>query len=452
MKKHITILAFLLTVLVRGFPQDTISGVVSRVAAPYFEQNVCDSRFAIVSEGETYYVMVDGYWPNPYLEDLVVHYDTIPVGAEMEVVGDMVDMVDENGEAFVVIDIQRLTNATYSFGMGYIDWVYGFATISCNIPPSYACYIAINGELQSEPPIIINGVALDDGPYVLIGVAETWPDWDLPVLELTVAIPYIIETTATGIVMPNDNLCLSAPCNETTYLSWSDNDGTHFLTNKDKLYNESFYSAIWGENVISTLNGFGYTHYDLFGAPFKTFETIAIETAGERTIQGQISAVTNPSTGLPISLGIAIRQGQNNYYTENLEFYEYGLNCIFDGDTIQMDTEVTATFSLASLFLSRWLTPYFTIHVDEIQDYASIQDVAMDGFSAHPNPSNGFIEIISECPIENITAWDYTGKRLINKNCNSCQSFLDLDGFKGLAIIQVVFDNGQTASRKVVVP
>jgi hypothetical protein len=62
MKKRITILTFLLTVLVRGFAQDTITGVVSRVAAPYFEQNVCDSRFALISEGETYFVMVDNYW------------------------------------------------------------------------------------------------------------------------------------------------------------------------------------------------------------------------------------------------------------------------------------------------------------------------------------------------------------------------------------------------------
>lgn len=97
MKRRITILTFLLTVLVRGFAQDTITGVVSRVAAPYFEQNVCDSRFAIVSEGETYFVMVDNYWPNPYLEDLVVHYDTIPACAEIEVVGDVLEMDDENG-------------------------------------------------------------------------------------------------------------------------------------------------------------------------------------------------------------------------------------------------------------------------------------------------------------------------------------------------------------------
>ena len=451
MKKTVSLLFFLMAIAFRGFTQDTISGLVSRVDAPFFEQNVCDSRFAITTEGETYYVMVDNYWPNPYLEDLIIHYDTIPVGNEIEVVGAILEMENENGEAFRVIDIQQLVNATYIFGTGYIDWVFNFATISCNIPPSYACYIAINGELQSEQPIVFNGMALDGGPYTLIGVAEIWPDFNLPVLELTQAIPYTIKTTATGIVMPNDNLCLFTPCNETTYLSWSDNDGTHFLTNKDKLHNEEFYSAIWGENVISTIKGFDNTHYNLFGASFKTFETIAIETTGERAIQGQISAVTNPSTGLPISLGIAIRQGGNTYYIENLDFYEYGINSIFNDDTIQMDSEVTATFYSASLFLGRWLTPYFTIHVDEISDYSSIDDVVVTDFRINRNLSNNIIEIISEQPIEKISACDYSGRSLISKTCNSYQSFLDLNGFKGLAIIHVVFANGQTVSRKVVV-
>ena len=68
MKKLITTLYILLTTAYCSFAQDTITGVVNRVAAPYFEQNVCDSRFAITTESETYYVMVDNYWPNPYLD------------------------------------------------------------------------------------------------------------------------------------------------------------------------------------------------------------------------------------------------------------------------------------------------------------------------------------------------------------------------------------------------
>lgn len=63
MKKQFTLLIVLLSTVFPLFAQDTITGVVNRIAAPCFEQNVCDSRFAIMAEGETYYVMVDDYWP-----------------------------------------------------------------------------------------------------------------------------------------------------------------------------------------------------------------------------------------------------------------------------------------------------------------------------------------------------------------------------------------------------
>ena len=80
MKRFLSIITILMVTVFPVIAQDTITGVVNRIAAPYFEQNVCNDRFAIVSEDETYYVMVDNYWPNPYLEDLVIHYDTIAVG------------------------------------------------------------------------------------------------------------------------------------------------------------------------------------------------------------------------------------------------------------------------------------------------------------------------------------------------------------------------------------
>ena len=110
MKKRFTLLIVLLAAVYNVLAQDTIAGVVSRVDAPYFEQNVCDTRFAITSEGETYYVVVDGYWPNPYLEDLVIHYDTIPVGNEIEVVGTIMEIEDGNGDAFQTVDISKNLN------------------------------------------------------------------------------------------------------------------------------------------------------------------------------------------------------------------------------------------------------------------------------------------------------------------------------------------------------
>ncbi|MCR5646522.1 MAG: hypothetical protein K6F96_09120, partial [Bacteroidales bacterium] len=121
MKKTFTVLIMLATAF-RVLAQDTITGMVNRVDAPYFEQNVCDTRFVIVSEGETYYVMVDNYWPNPYLEDLVIHYDTIPVGNEIEVIGTVVEMEDGNGEVFQAIDISNNLNSTRRQIFGFFDF------------------------------------------------------------------------------------------------------------------------------------------------------------------------------------------------------------------------------------------------------------------------------------------------------------------------------------------
>jgi len=452
MKKIFTLLIFLFATAFHSIAQDTITGVVNRVAAPYFEQNVCDTRFAITSEGVNYYVMVDNYWPNPYLEDLVIHYDTIAIGNEIEVIGDIKEMEDGNGEAFTVIDIQELINANYNYGTGYVDWTIGIASIQCNIAPDYACYLAINGVLQTNFPIIFNGMTLNSGAYTMVGIADYWPDYDHPILELTQVIPYAIEATANGVIVANDELCLFTPCGDTKYLSFSENNETYYLTNKDKLHNEDFFSPMWGDNVNSNIQGFGSTHYDLFGAPFNTFETLSMETTGERNIQGQMVAVTTPSTGVPVSLGIAIHQNGYHYYIENIEFYEYGSNCVFNGDTIQMNTDVTATFSAASLFLGSWLTPYVFIHVDEIiVNINAIDDVDVIDLKIYPIPSHGIFEISSKQLINNISVCDYSGRVLYNKTCNSNQAFLDLQDYKGLAIIQIIFENGQALSRKIVV-
>lgn len=396
--------------------------------------------------------MIDNYWPNPYLEDLVIHYDTIAVGDEISVIGNVLEMEDGIGEAFSVIDIQKLVNAIYNYGTGYVDWTSGIASIQCNVAPDYACFLAINGVLQTNSPIIFNGMTLGNEAYTMIGMAENWPDYDLPILELAQVKPYAIETTANGVVIANNELCLSTPCGNTRYLSFSDNNSTYYLTNKDELHNEHFFSSIWGDNVHSVIHGFADIHYDLYGAPFNTFETISMETTGTRHIQGRMTAVTTPSTGVPVSLGIAIQQNGYNYYIENIEFYEYGLNCIFDGDTLQMDTDVTATFSIASLFLGSWLTPHVFIHVDEIgANINAIDDVDVLGLKICPISTNGTFEIISKQPINSISVCDYLGHVILKKSCHSEQTFLDLQYFKGLAIIQIVFENGQNASRKVIV-
>ena len=119
MIKSFSLLMILLATAFHSIAQDTITGVVNRIAAPYFEQNVCDTRFAITSEGVNYYVMVDNYWPNPYLEDLVIHYDTIAIGNEIAVIGDIKEMEDGNGEVFQTIDISKNLNSTHEQILGF---------------------------------------------------------------------------------------------------------------------------------------------------------------------------------------------------------------------------------------------------------------------------------------------------------------------------------------------
>ena len=173
-----------------GFAQDTITGVVNHIAAPYFEQNVCNDRFAIVSEDETYYVMVNNYWPNPYLEDLVIHYDTIAIGNEISVIGNILEMEDGNGEAFSVIDIQELINANYLYYNSRIYWMGWLSPIAYQNPnpiEAYAIYsingdllyfVAIDGELQTDYTWIFNGVTINStSQYIFVGTHEIWTDY-----------------------------------------------------------------------------------------------------------------------------------------------------------------------------------------------------------------------------------------------------------------------------------
>ena len=454
MKKIFTLLIFLFATAFHSIAQDTITGVVNRVAAPYFEQNVCDTRFAITIDSETYYVMVDNYWPNPYLEDLVIHYDTIAIGNEIEVVGEIKEMEDGTGEAFSVIDIQELINATYSYGTGFIDWANHYAVVICNVPPFSVCYITINGELQTEYPIVFNGMTLENERYTMIGIADTWPGYNLPILELTQVIPYSIETTATGIIVANDELCLTMPCAEKKYLSWADDNGYHYITNNDRLLEDGFYSAIWGNDINSTIKGFENTHYDIYGVSFSTFEIIELETEAERNIFGQIRTATEPPIGPypAITQRLAIIFDEYTYYIDNPHNWNAN-NCFIGNDTVPMYGEVTAVFSTSSLFLGENIpTPYFNIHIDRIESILSLtEDYMTNSLTIHPNPSDGIINIHSEETMKIVYVYDSMGQIIFNKTFCSNNITLDLSDYKGLVLLYIVFQDGHKTIKKEII-
>ena len=555
MKKNLTLI-ILLTMVFKGFAQDTITGVVSRVAAPYFEQNVCDSRFAIMAEGETYYVMVDDYWPNPYLEELVIHYDTIPVGNEIEVVGTIMEMEDGNGSSFKTVDVSKNINSSYEQIFGF----FGYSEISFPDPDPISTasffhyngldcyYISINGELQTESPLIINGRTLvEDKRYLFIGYDSTWIDYDgnaFNVFELIDALPYDKEDLIVhGTLTKENDLCLSLPYDETHFLSLFDGEEHRYLTNKRKLQNNYINDAVFMEGDSVMVGGFEFICHDIFGAPFKACEFIQVQSYVEHLLIGGVGSAPIPyiGSGPPVpGVVMAFYSNSINYYLRNPNDGDgfYG-SYVVGNDTIQVTMQQLKATLVAGVFIHNYLYPCYTAYINNVEfeeheetlectlvvasnpfyygntlaittvnndtcflkpyiytntppDYITIGDKTVsvgDSFTAsgmvsfwyHNNEilekviditeisnvtgladeastdiqiyhttANGIIQIVSKEPMKTTSICDYTGHTLLIKHFDSKQVTIDLKIFKGLAIIQVVFENGRTASRKVV--
>ena len=341
-----------------------VTGVVSRVAAPYFEQNVCNDRFAIVSEGETYYVMVDNYWPNPYLEDLVIHYDTIPVGNEIEVMGTVVEMEDGNGEIFQAIDISENLNSTYQQILGFFDNNEGAYFYHYNGFEGY--HITINGELQTTP-FVINGRTLVDGKrYLFVGISGEG------VFELFDALPYDVEDVSIGgtLTMEND-LCLSSPCGETHFLSLFDGEEYRYLTNKTTPQNNYINEAAFGEGDSVEVGGFEFICHDLFGATFKALEFIKVQSNVEHVLIGGVGDAPMPYIGagppLP-GLEMAFYSDNINYYLKNPHEGDGFIGSYIVGnDTIQVTMQQLNATLVAGVFINNYLNLYYTAYINNVE-------------------------------------------------------------------------------------
>lgn len=462
MKKHYVPLIIFLLIVFRGHAQDIITGEVSRVAAPYFEQNVCDSRFALISEGETYYVMVDSYWPNPYLEELVIHYDTIPVGNQIEVVGEFLEMEDGNGNVFRVIDVQELINAEYVYFNSCIYWLGWLSPITYPGPnpiEAYAIYdldgdllffVAIDGELQTDYSWIVNGVNINSiSQYIFVGTHEIWNDYygePFPVFNLVFAIPYGVATdNIEGTLTLSEGLHMDVPC-----LAVSDGTECFYLTINGVLKHGFINPDLYEENTLVHVGGVETIRYDLFGRSFKSFEIAELQTIEEKTLSGRLQDAPCPAVGLvPLpGMELAFYSGNKNYYLDN-ERIDYGNAIIVGNDTIWRGAELAATLT-STLKINNEFNPYYRVYISEATITTSVQESSLSEIQIYPNPTKGFIEIVSEQPINSIYVYDYMGHVLFNKTCNSRQSFIDLQDFNGLAIIQIIFENGLIVNKKVV--
>lgn len=545
MKKTFTLLIILATAL-SSFAQDTITGVVNRIAAPYFEQNVCDTRFAITTDSETYYVMVDNYWPNPYLEDLVIHYDTIAIRNEIEVIGNILEMEDGNGEAFQTISISKNLSSTTRQIMGFYshhDIAYpGPDTITAACFYHYngmdGYYITIHGELQAANSFAINGRTLVQGKrYLFFGKTNTLTNYNgnsFTVIELADALPYDVEDfSISGTLTKEDD----------SFLSVFDGDEYHYLTNKRKLINNYINEAVFMEGDSVVIGGYEFIRYDLYGNHFNALEVIKLQSETEHILVGGMGDAPMPYIGagppLP-GLDMALISETVDYYLKNpnngdgfFGFY------VVDNDTIQVTSQQLKATLLASIFINNYQNILYSVYINQVEfeeheetlqctlavasnpfywgnilvvrtqddetyylkqfiyEYTApdhitvgnktvyvgdsftatgmvsnwyynayylkkvidITSVEFDGIDESysseiqifPNPSNGMIKISSEKKIDKISVCDYTGRVLFNKSCNSEQINLDLQDYKGLAIIQIVFENGQALSRKIVI-
>ena len=416
MKKPIIILAFLLVVVFRGFAQDTIIGVVSRIAAPYFEQNVCDSRFAITAEDETYYVMVDGYWPNPYLEDLVIHYDTIPVGNEIEVVGEIKEMEDGNGSNFNTIVVSKNLTSNHReilgfFGYGSIvypnsDTVSAARFYHYNGMDVY--YITINGELQTQRPFVINGRTLVlSKRYLFIGQSDTITDYygnTFNAFELADALPYDQEDVSIcGILTKENDLCLSSPSGETHFLSLFDGEEYHYLTNKRKLQYNFINDAVFmeGDSVIGDI--------------------LVVQTNDDES-----------------------------YYLKPFIYEHIAPDHILVGDhTIYVGDSFIATGMISNWYYNQ----YYLEKVIEITSvgFEGVQEIYPADIQIFTNSSIGIIEIHSEQPIKSVSAYDQLGRVLFIDFNDSNKISLDLHGYKGVVLICVIFENGHKTIKKEII-
>ncbi|MBR3710337.1 MAG: hypothetical protein IKM99_05175 [Bacteroidales bacterium] len=481
MKKTFTLLFILLAIAFQGFAQDTLTGVVSRVAAPYFEQNVCDSRFAIMAEGETYYVMVDNYWPNPYLEELVIHYDTIPVGNDVEVMGTILGMEDGNGDAFRTIDISKNLNSTHR----HIPGFFGYRSVSYSGPdPVLAAsfdkytgtefyFITINGELQTERPFVINGRTLvEDKRYLFVGESDSLTDYNgntFLVYELIDAQPMDQEDLSiNGILTTENDLCLSWPREESPYLSVFDGEAHHYVTNKGALQNRYTLYDIrnaFGNNTTVDAGGFAFIRYDLFGAPFNAFEVIKMETEEQTTLAGTLTVAGTPYIGMgpPIPGADMAFSCYGDYYMEfyidnpkvwDPQSYSYLYNAFIIGnDTIYYDfgQEATATF-IPSIVMNNYRNPVFYIIITGIDGLTGVDELDLPEIQVFPNPADDVIYIYSKGHvITHVDIMDSKGCLIISKPCRDNNIQFSNLGIHGLLFIQIELSNCNVITSKIIV-
>ena len=359
------------------------NGILTRVPAPYFEQNVCDTRLAIVSGEETFYVTVDGFWPNPNLDALVVHYDTIPIGTAIDVSGTIKTMSDELGNPFYVIDIQETTAHYYDAITSMLKgWPEEYVYIQPIVSPSQIYYLTINGERQTWP-LVFNGVTYEDFDLLtIIGHCSIQTDSignEFMGMELQDIQPFRDYTfeLEDGILSTNywNPLYLSAPFEDQHFLTFLWGDFT-FPSPFYPMHNGQFYKGsfinndIFREGMHVDLKGIEHIRYDIYGSEVNTVEIVEMDTEEETTLTGTVEMAPIPNTGnnpLPVpGVMVAFKANERTYYLENPQDYSGSEWFLVGNDTIYSGQEITATFT-SKMLIDNGLNFYYRININEAE-------------------------------------------------------------------------------------
>ena len=360
-----------------------LNGILTRVPAPYFEQNVCDTRLAIVSGEETFYVTVDGFWPNPNLDALVVHYDTIPIGTAIDVSGAIKTMSDELGNPFYVIDIQETTAHYYDAITSMLKgWPEEYVYIQPTVSPSQIYYLTINGERQTWP-LVFNGVTYEDFDLLtFIGHCSIQTDSignEFMGMELQDIQPFRDYTfeLEDGTLSTNywNPLYLSAPFEDQHFLTFLWGDFT-FPSPFYPMHNGQFYKGsfinndIFREGMHVDLKGIEHIRYDIYGSEVNTVEIVEMDTEEETTLTGTVEMAPIPNTGnnpLPVpGVMVAFKANERTYYLENPQDYSGSEWFLVGNDTIYSGQEITATFT-SKMLIDNGLNFYYRININEAE-------------------------------------------------------------------------------------
>ena len=358
-----------------------LNGILTRVPAPYFEQNACDNRLAIVSGEETFYVTVDGFWPNPNFDALVVRYDTIPIGTAIDVSGTIKTMSDELGNPFYVIDIQETTahyyDAITSLLKGFGEYLY----IQPDVSPYQVYYLTINGERQTSP-LVFNGVTYEGYDLrTYIGHCSIQTDSignEFMGMELQDIQPFRDYTfdLEDGTLSTNywNPLYLSAPIEDQHFLTFLWGDFTFpspfYPMHNGHLYKESFINNdIFREGTHVNLKGIEHIRYDIYGFEVNTVEIVEMNTEEETSLTGTIETAPMPfNSFIPVpGVEIVFKSNGRKYYLYNQQGTSYnGEYFVVDNDTIYEGQEITATFT-SKILIDNRLNFYYRININEAE-------------------------------------------------------------------------------------